>query len=119
VTDVLDTRLRADRDLARLVELRASTDIGAWLRGLGLGQYRAAFHEAAIDAETLRELTDGDLEKLEALLGRRKRLLKSIAERGATDQPPGRRKSFRSAALKGVARREATKYLAWRAGRGG
>jgi hypothetical protein len=68
--------------------LRASADIGAWLRGLGLGQYKAAFHEAAIDAETLRELTDGDLEKLDVLVGQRERLLKSIAERGATDQPP-------------------------------
>ena len=37
-------------------------DVGAWLRGMGLGQYEAAFRDAAIDADILPELTDADLE---------------------------------------------------------
>jgi hypothetical protein len=35
-------------------------DVGAWLRGLGLGQYEAAFLKNDIDAEVLRELTEAD-----------------------------------------------------------
>ena len=60
-------------------------DVGDWLRSLGLGQYEAAFRENDIDAEVLRELTDGDLEKLGVSLGHRKRLLKAIASLGATE----------------------------------
>jgi hypothetical protein len=37
-------------------------DIGAWLRGLGLGQYEQAFRDNAVDAEVLPELSDADLE---------------------------------------------------------
>ena len=33
-------------------------DIGAWLRGLGLGQYEATFRESRIDAEVLPDLTE-------------------------------------------------------------
>ena len=36
-------------------------DMAAWLKGLGLGQYVAAFRDAAIDAEVLPELTDEHL----------------------------------------------------------
>ncbi len=54
-------------------------DMGAWLRGLGLAQYEAAFRENAIAADVLRELTDQDLEKLGVLLGDRRRLLRAIA----------------------------------------
>jgi len=39
-------------------------DVGAWLQGLGLGQYEAAFRQNEIDAEILPDLTDQDLEKL-------------------------------------------------------
>jgi SAM (Sterile alpha motif) domain-containing protein len=59
-------------------------DIGAWLRGLGLGHYEATFRENEIDAEVLLELTDIDLEKISVPLGHRKRLLKAIASLGAT-----------------------------------
>jgi class 3 adenylate cyclase/predicted ATPase len=55
-------------------------DIAAWLRGLGLEQYEQAFLDNAIEAETLSELNDADLEKLGVLLGHRKRVLKAIAE---------------------------------------
>ena len=38
-------------------------EIGGWLRGLGLGQYEAAFRENEIDADVLSDLTEIDLEK--------------------------------------------------------
>src|SRR5277367_2580593 len=62
-------------------------DVGAWLRGLGLGQYEATFRESEIDAEVLPDLTDGDLSQLGVPLGHRKRLLKAIAGLGATVSP--------------------------------
>ena len=54
-------------------------DIGAWLRGLGLGQYERAFRDSEIEADVLSELTETDLEKLGLPLGPRKRILKAIA----------------------------------------
>ena len=57
----------------------ATVDIGGWLRGLGLGQYEAAFRENEVDADVLSDLTELDLEKLGLPLGHRKRLLKAIA----------------------------------------
>ena len=39
-------------------------DIGAWLRGLGLGQYEQAFRDNAVDAEVLPRLTADDLKEL-------------------------------------------------------
>src|SRR5215472_13670609 len=58
-------------------------NIAAWLRGLGLAQYEAAFSANAIDASVLPDLTDTDLEKLGVLLGHRKRMLRAIAELNA------------------------------------
>jgi class 3 adenylate cyclase/predicted ATPase len=66
-------------------------DIGAWLRGLGLGQYEATFRESEIDAEVLPDLTEGDLNQLGVPLGHRKRLLKAIAALGTGEtaaKPP-------------------------------
>ena len=54
-------------------------DVGAWLRGLGLGQYEGSFRESEIEADVLPELTEADLEKLGLPLGPRKRILKAIA----------------------------------------
>jgi class 3 adenylate cyclase/predicted ATPase len=62
-------------------------DVGAWLRGLGLGQYEATFRESEIDAEVLPDLTEGDLNQLGMPLGHRKRLLKGIAALGAGETP--------------------------------
>ena len=39
-------------------------DVGEWLRGLGLGQYEAAFRENEIDAEVLPKLTSEDLKEI-------------------------------------------------------
>jgi len=61
-------------------------DVGAWLQGLGLGQYEAAFRQNEIDAEILADLTDQDLEKLGVPLGHRKRLLKAIANLGSGER---------------------------------
>ena len=55
-------------------------DVGAWLRGLGLGQYEQAFRDNAVDAEVLRELTGDDLKDLGvSLVGHRRRLLAALA----------------------------------------
>ncbi len=57
-----------------------SIDITNWLRGLGLEQYASAFHDNAIDAEVLRELTADDLKDLGVnLVGHRRKLLAAIA----------------------------------------
>jgi hypothetical protein len=57
-----------------------SIEITDWLRGLGLEQYASAFHENAIDAEILRELTADDLKDLGVkLVGHRRKLLAAIA----------------------------------------
>jgi hypothetical protein len=80
----LDTHGRSDHHLLRPV-WGASIDIGAWLRGLGLGQYEAAFRESKIDVDVLPELTEADLNQLGVPLGDRKRLLKAIASLGSAE----------------------------------
>lgn len=55
-------------------------EIGEWLDLIGLGHYRAVFARNDIDADTLPELTDADLERLGLSLGHRKRLLRALAE---------------------------------------
>ena len=66
-------------------------DVGAWLRGLGLGQYEQAFRDNDIDAEVLPELTADDLSGLGvASLGHRRKLLEAIAALPAA-RSPGRR----------------------------
>ncbi|WP_439364696.1 AAA family ATPase [Bradyrhizobium sp. DASA03005] len=55
-------------------------DIGAWLCGLGLGQYEQAFRENDIDAEVLMDLTAEDLIGLGVVsIGHRRKLLAAIA----------------------------------------
>jgi SAM domain (Sterile alpha motif)/Adenylate and Guanylate cyclase catalytic domain len=55
-------------------------DIQAWLRGLGLVEYEAAFRDNAIDEKILLSLTAEDLKDLGiALVGHRRRLLDAIA----------------------------------------
>jgi hypothetical protein len=77
-------------------------DVGAWLRGLGLGQYEENFRDNKIDADVLADLTDGDLEKLGLPLGDRKRLLKAItglagSSSATTTSEPARAHSSRPA----------------------
>src|SRR5215470_13340949 len=55
-------------------------DVGGWLRGLGLGQYEAAFRENAIDGTVLPRLTAEDLKDLGvSFVGHRRKLLDAIA----------------------------------------
>jgi class 3 adenylate cyclase len=55
-------------------------DIQAWLQGLGLLEYEAAFRDNAIDEKILLSLTAEDLKDLGvALVGHRRRLLDAIA----------------------------------------
>ena len=58
-------------------------DIAAWLHGLGLEQYEAAFRANEIDASVLPRLTAEDLKDLGVtLVGHRRRLLDAIAALG-------------------------------------
>lgn len=54
-------------------------DVAAWLTENGFAQFVKAFHDNDVDAQTLRELTETDLEKLGLPLGPRKRFLRAIA----------------------------------------
>ena len=59
----------------------AVTEVAAWLRSLGLGEYAEAFARNHIDTRSCPTLTAGDLRKLGVLsVGHRKRLLAAIAE---------------------------------------
>src|ERR1700730_18470687 len=61
----------------------ASVDIAAWLCGLGLEQYEAAFRANEIDASVLPRLTAEDLKDLGVtLVGHRRRLLDAIVALG-------------------------------------
>ena len=68
-------------------------DIRSWLRGLGLGQYEAAFRENEVDNTVLLTLTAEDLKDLGVnLVGHRRKLLDAAVLRagggreGASDQ---------------------------------
>ena len=62
-------------------------DVAAWLSGLGLGQYAAAFVANDIDAEVLPELTADDLIGLGVTsIGHRRKLLAAIA--ALRSEPP-------------------------------
>ena len=63
-------------------------DVGAWLRGLGLGQYEQVFRDNDIDAGLLPTLAADDLRELGvASLGHRKRLLAATAALARADEP--------------------------------
>jgi hypothetical protein len=66
-------------------------NIAAWLRGLGLERYEAAFRDNEIDSTLLPKLTADDLRDLGVtLVGHRRKLLEGIAElnaAGATPEP--------------------------------
>src|SRR3982751_4766304 len=63
-------------------------DVGAWLRGLGLGQYEQAFRDNDVDADLLARLTAEDLREIGvASVGHRRRLLDAIAALRGADAP--------------------------------
>ena len=80
-------------------------DVGAWLRGLGLGQYEVTFRDSEIEADVLRELTEADLEKIGLPLGPRKRILKAIQNLGDADKTSVASDTARPASAKGTAER--------------
>ncbi len=55
-------------------------DVGAWLNGLGLGQYEALFRESEIEADVLPELTEQHLKDLGIPLGHRLKILRAIRD---------------------------------------
>ena len=55
--------------------------------GLGLDRYAPAFRDQEIDAESLRELTEADLERMGLPIGPRRKLLKAIRELGEAPPP--------------------------------
>ena len=59
-------------------------DVVAWLRGLGLERYEAAFRDNDVDGEVLPELTADDLISIGVTsVGHRRKLLAAIAALGA------------------------------------
>src|SRR5918993_849075 len=71
-------RLHPSRRARPLGETRM--DVGAWLHGLGLGQYEQAFRDNDVDADLLARLTAEDLKEIGvASVGHRRRLLDAIA----------------------------------------
>ena len=85
-------------------------DIAAWLRGLGLEAYEAAFRDNEIDAEVLPELTEAHLAALGLPLGPRLKLLKAIAalSEGALPSRPPEPRSEAPAAVPQAERRQLT-----------
>ncbi|WP_024515484.1 adenylate/guanylate cyclase domain-containing protein [Bradyrhizobium sp. Tv2a-2] len=54
--------------------------IADWLERLGLGQYAQRFAENGIDVGVLPDLKDEDFDRLEVLLGHRRKMQRAIAE---------------------------------------
>ena len=84
-----------------------SIEITNWLRGLGLEQYASAFHDNAIDAEVVSDLTADDLKDLGVnLVGHRRKLLAAIAalrsDPLSTGTPTASSEPLRSAQQAGV-----------------
>jgi class 3 adenylate cyclase len=68
--------------------MRATMDIGGWLRSLDLGEYEAIFRENKIDETVLPKLTADDLKELGVrALGDRRKLLDAIAGLDAYAHP--------------------------------
>jgi class 3 adenylate cyclase len=63
-------------------------DVGAWLRGLGLGQYEGAFRDNDVDARVLPGLTADDLREIGvASVGHRRLMLQAIVGMSTTPPP--------------------------------
>src|SRR5262249_21963174 len=86
----------------------AAMDVGGWLRSLGLGRYEALFRASEIDADILPELTEVDLEKLGAPLGRRTRLLSATSGRAAAETPAAPSASIGARPQRAAERRQLT-----------
>jgi hypothetical protein len=58
-----------------------ATDVGDWLRSLGLGQYETAFRENAIDDKVLPKLTAEDMKDLGVAIVGHRRMMLSVRAR--------------------------------------
>src|SRR5215217_2908318 len=68
---------------------RTGVDVGAWLHGLGLGQYEQAFHDNNVDARVLPGLTADDLKEIGVTsVGHRRLLLQAAAALSAPTTAP-------------------------------
>ena len=66
-------------------------DVVAWLRGLGLERYEAAFRDNEIDWEVLANLTSEDLREIGvAAVGHTGAVCSTLSPRSATRRPPPR-----------------------------
>ena len=63
-------------------------EIDGWLRRIGLEQYAQTFHDNAIDADVLCDLTDEHLRELGLPLGARLKVLRAIKALGTNEEPP-------------------------------
>jgi class 3 adenylate cyclase/tetratricopeptide (TPR) repeat protein len=71
-----------------MTEHGSARNIEAWLQGLGLERYGAAFRENEIDWEVLPKLTSEDLREIGvAAIGHRRKLLDAIATLSPVDPP--------------------------------
>src|SRR5688572_17640409 len=83
-------------------------DVGAWLRGLGLGQYEQAFRDNDIDAEVLSRLSADDLIAIGvSSVGHRRRLLDAIAMLSGAPKPASKEAPVFEPAPEPVAQRAA------------
>jgi class 3 adenylate cyclase len=84
-------------------------DVAAWLRGLGLAQYAAAFRDNDVDGEVLPELTADDLIGLGVIsIGHRRKLLAAIAALGTKPNATQSTASATSAPISNAERRQLT-----------
>jgi class 3 adenylate cyclase len=84
-------------------------DVGAWLRGIGLERYEAAFRYNDIDAAVLPELIAEDLTALGiGSVGHRRRLLAAIAALRREPTPATSETAERPTAIAGPERRQLT-----------
>jgi class 3 adenylate cyclase/predicted ATPase len=60
--------------------------IADWLEKLGMSEYAQRFAENRIDFSVLPDLTDQDLEKLDVILGDRRKMLRAIADLEITEK---------------------------------
>jgi hypothetical protein len=67
--------------------MAAMQQIADWLKKLGMSEYTDRFVENRIDLSVLPDLTDQDLEKLGALLGDRRKMLRAIRDLGGASVP--------------------------------
>ena len=69
------------------VQTSSASTIDEWLQSIGLGRFRELFVAQEIDAESLAEITEADLERWGVPFGPRKHLLRAIRARTGTPPP--------------------------------